>query len=75
MPTGINTFLSDLAVTIDDGDFNFSPGSTMGYTMTLGNNGPAAVTGAGFRLTLDLGISGSYSVIPLSMTGPARKRA
>ncbi|MEM9304794.1 MAG: hypothetical protein AAGE01_21965, partial [Pseudomonadota bacterium] len=61
--TGSQPRFADLGVTLDDGDRSYGPGQSMGYTMKLRNNGPDAVTGAGFRLELD-GAIGNYSLIP-----------
>ncbi|MFK7956637.1 MAG: hypothetical protein AB8B96_11105 [Lysobacterales bacterium] len=62
---GTTPRLTDLAVSIDDGGLNYGPNSTMGYTLTLTNEGPAAANNAGFRVNLPTQI-GNYSVIPFS---------
>lgn len=63
--SGIAAEVADLGITIDDGGFNYAPNSTMGYTITLDNQGPARVSGVTFYLGLDAGV-GNYSVIPFS---------
>ncbi|MEM9529321.1 MAG: hypothetical protein AAGA23_00235 [Pseudomonadota bacterium] len=63
--SGIAAQVVDLGVTIDDGGLNYAPNSTMGYTVTLRNEGPEAISDAAFRLELD-NVIGNRSVIPFS---------
>ena len=64
--SGLDSIVGDLAVTIDDGGFNIGLNSSMGYLITLRNNGPQPVANAGFRVTLDSSLQNAMTLLPFA---------
>ncbi|MEZ5464164.1 MAG: hypothetical protein R3F22_02845 [Lysobacteraceae bacterium] len=64
--SGLEAVIGDLEVTIDDGGFNIGLNSSMGYLITLQNNGPNPVANAGFRVTLDAALQNVMTLLPFA---------
>ncbi|MEZ5463578.1 hypothetical protein [Dokdonella sp.] len=61
---GLSGVVADLSIDLDDGGFVVGLNQSMGYIVTLANNGPDAVSNAGFRLVLDSDLQNPMTLVP-----------
>ncbi|MGB0134307.1 hypothetical protein, partial [Dokdonella sp.] len=61
---GISGSVADLSIDMDDGGFVVGVNQNMGYTVTLANDGPDTISGAGFSIVLDSSVQNPISLLP-----------